>query len=130
MRYYETTFIARQDLAQNQVDSLVNHFSSVIKENGGEILFTESWGLRQLAYRINKNKKGHYTFFALKAEPKTIAEMERQMRFHEDVLRFLTVRVDEKPEAPTAVLKDRLREEQKARSFDESSDSDSSEKED
>lgn len=118
MRYYETTFIARQDLAQNQVQNLEKHFSDLIKKLGGEIKFTENWGLRQLAYRINKNKKGHYIFMCLHAKPECIFELERQMRLHEDVLRYLTVHVEKQTETPTPMLKDRLRDDQKANSFE------------
>lgn len=118
MRFYETTFIARQDLPQTQVDNLTTYFSDLIKGEGGEVLFTENWGLRQLAYKVKKNKKGHYVFLALKAPPAVIAEMERQMRFNEDILRYLSVQTDEAPEAPTALLKDRLKDEQRSRSYD------------
>jgi|GEM_PF-276288 len=118
MRYYETTFIARQDLAQNQVQNLEKHFSELIKKLGGEVKFTENWGLRQLAYRINKNKKGHYIFMSLRAKPDCILELERRMRLHEDVLRYLTVYVEKATETPTPMLKDRLRDDQKASSFE------------
>ena len=105
MPYYESVFIARQDIATNQVEALATSFSDIVKAHGGEVKKTEQWGLRNLAYRIKKNKKGHYVMFNLDAPPAAVTEMERNMRLNEDVLRFLTVRVEELEEGPSAMLR-------------------------
>lgn len=93
MRKYECIYIARQDVTTSQVDSMSEHFSSLIKGFGGKILKSEYCGLRQLAYKIKKNRKGHYVEMHLESSPESIAEMERQMGLHEDILRFLTLKV-------------------------------------
>ena len=105
MPLYETIFIARQDVPATQVEALCTIFSDIIVKDGGSVKKTEQWGLRNLAYRINKNKKGHYVLFNLDAPPPAIAEMERNMKLHEDVLRFMTIRVDEHEEGPSAILR-------------------------
>jgi small subunit ribosomal protein S6 len=105
MPLYETVFIARQDISVKAAEDLASGFSKIVNDNGGETKKTESWGLRSLAYRINKNKKGHYTILHFDAPPKAIAEMERNMRLSEDVLRFMTVSVDKVPEGPSAIMK-------------------------
>jgi len=105
MPLYETVFIARQDVSAKQVEDLAAGFSKIVNDNGGETKRTESWGLRTLAYRINKNRKGHYTLFHFDAPTKAIAEMERNMKINEDVLRFLTVKIDVLPEGPSAILR-------------------------
>ena len=105
MPFYECVFIARQDIAANQVEALTTVFADIIQNNGGKVTKTEQWGLRSLAYRINKNKKGHYVLFNLDAPPAAVAEMERNMRISEDILRFMTVSVDELEEAPSAMLR-------------------------
>lgn len=105
MSLYETVFIARQDVSAKQVEDYAAAFSKIVNDNGGETKKTESWGLRTLAYKINKNKKGHYTLFHFDAPHKAIAEMERNMKMNEDVLRYMTVRIDELPEGPSAILK-------------------------
>ncbi|MDD5585462.1 MAG: 30S ribosomal protein S6 [Alphaproteobacteria bacterium] len=105
MPYYECVFIARQDIPANQVETLANTFADIIRKDGGQVTKTEQWGLRNLAYRINKNKKGHYVLFNLDAPPAAIAEMERNMRIHEDILRYMTVKVDELEAGPSAILR-------------------------
>ena len=105
MPFYESVFIARQDIAATQVEALSTAFAEIIKANGGKVLKTEQWGLRNLAYRINKNKKGHYVMFNLDAPPAAVAEMERNMRISEDVLRYMTVAVEELEEGPSAMLR-------------------------
>ena len=107
MPFYENVFIARQDLSQAQVDALADSFTAIITEKGGEVKKRESWGLRNLSFRIRKNRKGHYVLFNLDAPPAAVVEMERNMRLNEDVIRFLTVRVDELEEGPSAVLQRR-----------------------
>lgn len=105
MPLYETVFIARQDVSAKQVEDMAAGFSKIVNDNGGQTKRTESWGLRTLAYRINKNRKGHYTLFHFDAPHKAIAEMERNMKINEDVLRFLTVKIDVLPEGPSAILR-------------------------
>ena len=111
MPYYECVFIARQDIATPQVEALTKTVSDVLTANGGKVLKTEQWGLRNLAYKINKNKKGHYVLLNLDAPHAAVAEMERQMRLHEDIMRFLTVSVDKLEEGPSAMLRRDEREE-------------------
>ncbi len=95
MGFYENIFIARQDLSTNQVETLTEKFVNIVKENGGTVEKTEYAGLKTLAYLIKKNRKGHYVLLNITAEPATIRELERVMRINEDLLRFLTVRVEE-----------------------------------
>ena len=114
MPLYESIFIARQDVPATQVEALCKSFSDIIVKDGGTVKKTEQWGLRNLAYRINKNKKGHYVLFNLDAPPDAIAEMERNMKLHEDVLRFMTIRVEEHEEGPAASLRKDERSERPA----------------
>jgi len=107
MSLYETVFIARQDISASQVDALIETFAALIAEGQGEVKKREYWGLRTLAFRIKKNRKGHYVLFNIDAPPAAIAEMERNMRINEDVLRYLTVRVDALEEGPSAVMQSR-----------------------
>lgn len=104
MALYESVFIARQDIAASQVDTLIERFENVIDANGGKITKKENWGLRSLAYRMNKNRKGYYVLFNIDAPAKAVIEMERQMRLDEDVIRYLSVRVEELEEGPSAIL--------------------------
>jgi small subunit ribosomal protein S6 len=105
MPLYEHVFLARQDLAQAQVDALAENATKIITENNGKVLKTESWGLRSLAYRIAKNRKAHYVALDLDAPPAAIAELERQSNINEDVIRFLTIRVDEHETGPSAMMR-------------------------
>lgn len=119
MRFYETVFIARQDVTSNQVETLAQHYTGIIKAHGGEVSKTEFCGLRSLAYPIKKNKKGHYILLNIAVEPEAIKEMERQMNLNEDVLRFLTIRVDELDNAPSALMQSRhYREDQRSTADD------------
>ena len=104
MPLYENVFIARQDISGAQVDALADQFTQLIADNGGEVKKRENWGLRNLAYRIKKNRKGHYMLLGLEAKPASVKEMERQLGLNEDVLRFMTIRVDAIDEAPSAIL--------------------------
>lgn len=104
MALYECVYIARQDISSNQVDGLNEAFSAIVSGNGGTIAKTEYWGLRNLTYRIKKNRKGHYVLMNIDAPFAAVAEMERQMRLHEDVLRHMTIRVDELEEGQSAML--------------------------
>jgi small subunit ribosomal protein S6 len=107
MPLYENVFIARQDISGAQVDTLADQFTQLISEHGGEVKKRENWGLRNLAYRMNKNRKGHYVLFNIDAPPPAIAELERTMRINEDVLRYLTIRVDALEEGPSPVMLNR-----------------------
>ena len=110
MAFYESVFIARQDVSATQVDGLTDGFTKIIEEQGGKVAKKEYWGLRNLAFRIKKNRKGHYVLFNLDAPPAAVKEMERNMRISEDIIRFLTVRVDELEEGPSAVMQSKGRE--------------------
>jgi small subunit ribosomal protein S6 len=111
MPFYENVFIARQDISTAQVEALTDIFANLVAENGGKIEKREYWGLRNLAYRIKKNRKGHYVLFNLEAPPAAVNELERNMRINEDVLRYLTVRVEELEAGPSAMMQSRNRDE-------------------
>ena len=104
MPLYEVVLIARNDVTQQQVETLVDEFATRLEGEGGQIRKREYWGVRSLAYRINKNRKAHYMLLGLDAQPPSIKEMERQFGLNEDVLRSMTIRVDEIDEAPSAIL--------------------------
>ena len=107
MALYEHVFIARQDLSNAQAEGLIEHFGQVLKDNGGQVVGTEYWGLKTMAYKINKNRKGHYAYVRSDAPAPAVQEMERLMRLHEDVMRVLTVKVDKHEEGPSAVVQSR-----------------------
>ena len=107
MSLYECVFIARQDVSATQVDGLVETFQNVITESGGTIGKTENWGLRTIAYKIKKNRKGHYVLMNIDAHSDAVLGMERQMRINEDVLRYLTLRVDEHETEPSAIMRNK-----------------------
>ena len=115
MPLYEHVFMARQDVTSQQVEGLVDQFRGVIEGNGGTVEKTEMWGVKSLAYRIRKNRKAHFTLLNLNAPAPAVAEMERQMRINEDVLRFLTIRVDQLEAEPSAMMQKRDRDERKDR---------------
>ena len=115
MPLYESTFIARHDMSAQQVESLAENLTTIIKENGGEVAKTEFWGPRTLAYRIKKNRKGHYIFFNLDAPSDAVQEFERNMRLNEDVLRYLTVRVEELDPNPSAIMQSRSARDDRSR---------------
>lgn len=95
MANYESVLIARQDLGASQVNSIVEDLSSVIKKEGGEVVRVDNWGLKNLAYRIKKNRKGHYVILNIAAPASAIAEYERVMRVNEDIIRYMTIKVEE-----------------------------------
>ena len=115
MSLYEYTYIARQDIQPQQVDAITEFFTKIISDNGGDVAKTESWGLRPLAYRIKKYKKGHYVHLNLNAPHSAVAELERNARLHEDVIRFMTIRVDEFEEGDSVVLRSRDRDSRPSR---------------
>lgn len=104
MALYENVFIARQDVPATQVETLTNQFSELIQSLGGTVSKKEHWGLRSLAFRIKKNRKGHYTLMNIDAPAAAVKELERTMSINEDIIRFLTVRVDELEEGPSAAM--------------------------
>ncbi|HUB12937.1 MAG TPA: 30S ribosomal protein S6 [Acetobacteraceae bacterium] len=104
MPLYECVLIARNDVTQQQVDGIADNIAGQLETDGGAVKKREYWGLRSLAYRIKKNRKGHYLLLGLDAKPAFITEMERQLRLNEDVLRFMTIHVDEIEEAQSAIL--------------------------
>jgi small subunit ribosomal protein S6 len=115
MPLYEHIFLARQDVTTQQVETMVDQYKGVIEGNGGKVEKTEMWGVKSLAYRIKKNRKAHFAMFNLDAPAAAVAEMERQMRINEDVLRFMTIRVDELDSEPSVMMQKRDRDERKER---------------
>jgi small subunit ribosomal protein S6 len=113
MPKYEHVMIARQDLSNTQAEGLVEHFSKVLTENEGKVLDSEYWGLKTMAYKVNKNRKGHYAFIKSDAPAEAVQEMERLMRLHEDVMRVMTIKVKSHDEGPSVMMgsRPRIREE-------------------
>ena len=110
MPLYEHVFLARQDVTAQQVEELTTRFKGVIEANGGSVGKTEYWGVKSLTYRINKNRKAHFTLINIDAPAAAVQELERQQRIDEDVLRVLTLRVEEHEEGPSAMLQKRDRD--------------------
>ena len=119
MRFYEHTFIARQDLSPQQAQALAETYAGLVTEHGGEVTKSEYWGLRNLAYRMRKNRKGHYLHLNLKADAATIDELERQERLSDDILRYLTVKVEELEEGPSVLMHARTSREERSRRHDD-----------
>jgi len=107
MPLYEHVFISRQDLSNTQAEALIEEFSTVLSENGGSVVEQEYWGVKTMAYKVNKNRKGHYAFLKTDAPSAAIQEMERLMRLHEDVMRVLTIKVDGHEEGPSVQMQKR-----------------------
>ncbi len=107
MPLYEHVFISRQDLSNAQAEGLVEHFGTVLADNGGAIVESEYWGVKTMAYKINKNRKGHYAFLRTDAPSAAVQEMERLMRLHDDVMRVLTIKVDAHEEGPSVQMQKR-----------------------
>jgi small subunit ribosomal protein S6 len=105
MPLYEHIFLVRQDASAPQVETLTQQFKSIIESNGGKVPKVENWGSRSLAFRVKKNRKAHYSLLNIDAPPAAVAEMERQMSINEDVIRFMTIRVDELEEGPSAIVR-------------------------
>ncbi len=105
MPLYEHVMIARQDLSNAQAEGLIEHFSTVLSDNEGKVLDSEYWGVKTMAYKINKNRKGHYAFLKTDAPATAVQEMERLMRLHDDVMRVLTIKVDEHEEGPSIQMR-------------------------
>ena len=107
MPLYEHVFISRQDLSNAQAEGLVEHFSAVITDNGGKVEMSEYWGVKTMAYKINKNRKGHYALLRTDAPAAAVQEMERLMRLHDDVMRVLTIKVDAHEDGPSVQMQKR-----------------------
>ncbi|PCG15611.1 MULTISPECIES: 30S ribosomal protein S6 [Sphingomonas] len=110
MALYEHVFLARQDLAQAQVDALAEAATKIVADHGGTVVKTETWGLRSLAYRIAKNRKAHYVMLEIDAPGDTVAELERQTSINEDVIRYMTVRVDGHEAGPSVMMRKQERD--------------------
>ncbi len=113
MSLYEHVIISRPDISPTQVDEMVEQLSGKVKNMGGSVAKTEYWGLRNLAYRVKKNRKAHYSLLQIECDPATIHEIERQHRINEDILRYMSIRVDDFEEDPSPILA--KREERKRR---------------
>ncbi len=107
MPYYETVFILRQDISATQVETISDAMAEIITNDGGKMARREYWGLKSMAYRMKKNKKGHYVLFNYDAQNSAVREMERLMGLNEDILRVLTLRTDDLPEEPSVVMANR-----------------------
>src|SRR6476469_4395440 len=122
MPLYEHVYLARQDVSAQQVEDLTKQFTGVIEQMGGKVTKNEYWGVKSLNFRIRKNRKAHFTLLNVDAPPAALTEIERQERINEDVLRYLTIRVDELEEGPSAMMRkadrDRERDERRGERFD------------
>ncbi|NDV86993.1 30S ribosomal protein S6 [Aurantimonas aggregata] len=107
MALYEHVFLSRQDISNQQVEALVEQYRGVLEANGGSVGKVENWGLKTLTYRINKNRKAYYTLMNIDAPSAAVQEMERQMRFNEDILRYITIRVEEHEDAQSVMMQKR-----------------------
>ena len=107
MPLYEHVMIARQDLSNAQAEGLIEHFGTVLSDNGGTLVDSEYWGVKTMAYKINKNRKGHYAFLRSDAPAPAVQEMERLMRLHDDVMRVLTIKVDAHEAGPSVLMQKR-----------------------
>ena len=116
MALYEHVFLARQDLAQAQVDVLAANATSIIESNGGKVVKTETWGLRTLAYKIAKNRKAHYVMLEFEAPSNVVAELERQTQINEDVIRYMSIKVEAHEAGPSAMMRRNERSEREERS--------------
>jgi small subunit ribosomal protein S6 len=118
MPLYEHVFLARQDLAQGQVDALAETATNIITSNGGRVIKAETWGLRNLAYRIQKNRKAHYVLLDFEAPAPVVAELERQTQINEDVIRYMTLKVDAHEEGPSVMMRRGERDRERGRGRD------------
>ena len=112
MALYEHVFISRQDLTSLQTEELIKQYSDVLKDNGGKVIDHEYWGLRTLAYKINKNRKGHYTLIKSDSPPSAAQEMERLMKLNEDIMRVLTIKVHKHEDGPSIIMRTRSKNEE------------------
>lgn len=110
MALYEHIFLARQDLSQAQVDALATAATEIVESNQGKVTKTETWGLKNLAYKIKRNRKAHFVMLNIEANGATVAELERQTSINEDVIRYVTIRVDEHEDGPSVMMRKSDRE--------------------
>ena len=113
MALYEHVFLARQDLSQAQVDALAASAAEIIEKNDGKVTKTETWGLKNLAYKIDRNRKAHFVLLNIDGPGTVVAELERQTRINEDVIRYVTIRVDELEEGPSVMMRKNDRDRKK-----------------
>ena len=113
MSLYEHVFISRQDLSVSEAGGLIDNFSKILTDNGGKVLTHEYWGLKTMAYKINKNRKGHYVLLRTDSSSEAVQEMERLMRLNEDVMRVMTIKVQSHEEGPSAVMQSKARGEER-----------------
>ncbi len=111
MPAYEHVFLARQDLAQAQVDTLAEAAAKIVEDHKGKVVKTETWGLRQLAYKIDKNRKAHFVMLSIDAPGDTITELERQASLNEDVIRYMTIRLEQHEDGPSVMMRKNERSE-------------------
>ena len=112
MPNYEHVFICRQDLTSGQAETVAEEFKGTLIDNGGKVIGTEYWGLRSIAYRMNKNRKGHYFMFKSESNSKAVAEMERLMNIHEDIMRFLTIKVKEHADEDSIMMNNKAKDDE------------------
>ncbi len=122
MALYEHVFLARQDLAQAQVDALAETATKIIEDNKGKVVKTESWGLRSLAYKIAKNRKAHYVMLEFDAPGDVVAELERQTQINEDIIRYMTIKVDALEAGPSVMMRKGDRDRERRRDRDDRGD--------
>ena len=115
MPLYEHVFLARQDLSQSQVDALANTATEIVEANEGKVVKTETWGLKNLAYKIDRNRKAHFVLLNVEGPGSMVAELERQIRINEDIIRYMTIRVEEHEEGPSAMMRKNERDSKKRR---------------
>ena len=119
MAHYEHVFLARQDLSQSQVDALAAQATEIIEQNDGKVTKTETWGLKSLAYKIDRNRKAHFVMLNIEGPGSVVSELERQTRINEDVIRYMTIRVDEPEEGPSVMMRKNERDSKKRRDREE-----------
>ncbi|VAW15969.1 SSU ribosomal protein S6p [hydrothermal vent metagenome] len=115
MAFYEHIYLARQDVSAQQVEELSSTLTQLLESNGGKIVKKEYWGLKTLSYRIKKNRKAHFSLFNIEAPYEAVAEMERQMRINEDILRFMTLKLEKLEEGPSVMMQKRDRDDRNDR---------------
>ena len=123
MKLYETVLIARQDISQSQVEEIIKNLKTLITKSKGKILKEEYWGLKTLAYRIKKNRKGHYVLLNIEVDNSTLIEFERIMRLNEDILRFLTISIKEVDDNPSIMYQNKTEKSAKMQEFSEQNNS-------
>ena len=122
MALYEHVFISRQDLTTSQTEDLIKQYSEILKDNGGKVIGHEYWGLRTLAYKINKNRKGHYSLIKSDSPPSAAQEMERLMKLNEDIMRVLTIKVQKHEDGPSIMMRSKSKNEEYSSEQTEKSD--------